>query len=174
MRTDALVPIKAPEKAHGNLPIMDFPSEILDIDTQWMDGIADLIAYIHDAETDEDFDSRLTDLERCTEATGLGSTADPLGIYDPRFQRVTIDDAKIHRCAESMRTQQITIEDGDLLRVVEIHEDSHALHHLAVDSHNNEIWLEFPYVSLCLLEILAQLFTHYEVEKDARLLKCFF
>jgi predicted Mrr-cat superfamily restriction endonuclease len=71
-------------------------------------------------------------------------------------------------------SKQVAIEDPDLLQVVKIHEESHALHHMAVDpSNNNKIWDEFADVNPCLLEILAQLFTYYAVEPEKRLLNAF-
>lgn len=158
-----------------NIPM---PTDIVKVPYGWFNYQSDLIAILFRSETDEQFDDLLEDLLRDLEPSpvelSLEDTIDPLGIYSPVDKLIKIDENKIHRCSEYMRTQGALVEFDQLSKIVRIHEDSHALHHLAGDPQNkNRIWDKFKDNPPCVLEMLAQLFTYNAIRFDRALLKAF-
>ena len=158
-----------------NIPM---PTDIVKVPYDWFNYQSDLIAILFRSETDEQFDDLLEDLLRDLEPSpvelSLEDTIDPLGIYSPMDKLIKIDENKIHRCSEYMRTQGALVEFDQLSKIVRTHEDSHALHHLAGDPQNkNKIWDKFKDNPPCVLEMLAQLFTYDAIRSDSGLLNAF-
>ena len=111
----------------------------------------------------------------------LNEVVDPLGIYESSSRIIMIDPRKIAYCAEHLLDDGVNIWEESrhrweesIRRVVELHLEAHALHHLAKDPLNEgRIWEEFADTSTVLKEILAQLFTFHECQDDPSLQKTF-
>ena len=160
MRQDPLLMVQKPQQVYDTLPGEFKTSNVLSDFDSW-DRWADFIAGLLKAETEEEFEDRISSLKPLPFSITLQHSIDILGRYESGHQRITIDDRKISNLAGQIRTEGQNISDADLQKVVEIHELQHALHHLAKDRLEKDgIWQEFPNVPSYLLEILAQLFTH--------------
>jgi hypothetical protein len=146
------------------------PTSVIPVDSEQLDRLAEMVWSILKSDTDEDFKRRLGEIARWPQSIALHQTVNTLGCYDSQKKTITIDRDKISRCAAYMRSQGQNISDSVLQRVVQIHEEAHALHHLAQDSSNNDrIWDEFSQTPSYLLETLAQLFAHQSCCSDQTL-----
>ena len=180
MWNEKLILTEQPKVKFDTLDInIPMPTDAVRVPDRWLDYQSHLIAKILRSESDEEFDSRLEDflshLEPSPVDLPMDDAIDPLGIYIPGDKLIKIDENKIHRCSDYMKAQSATVEFDQLSRVVRIHEDSHALHHLAGDpQRNNKIWDKFGTNPPCVLEMLAQLFTFCVVRSDKILLNAFY
>ena len=155
------------------------PTDVVNVPDRWLDNQSLDIARIFRSETKEQFDALLEDFLSHLEPSPMDwiieDTIDPLGIYIPVDRLIKIDENKIHRCSDYMKTQGALVEFDQLSKIVRIHEDNHALHHLAGDPRNkNEIWDKFMNNPPSVLEMLAQLFTFHAVCSDKILLNAFY
>ena len=132
------------------------------------------IQWIFSGETEEEFEQRLSELEFLERAPKIRHSIDVLGTYRSGERTVYLDPDKIRLCADLLSTGSFTIWYKNLYRVVEIHEEAHAVHHLAADQKDGYcIWEEFDSIPTCLKEILAQLFTYEACKYTSRLLETF-
>lgn len=169
MRNDPLQMAEKPVFMCGTLP-GELRTPSVSIDIALLERLAEIVARILENEPGEDFNRKLGELKPVPVPVGLQERIDILGLYDSGQKRITVDVAKISRCAEDMRACGQNVSDADLVRVVEIHEEQHALHHLAQDGQNNSsIWHEFSCTPSYLLESLAQLFTYNVCQSNTAL-----
>lgn len=176
MHSEKLMPSQQHRTEYGAVDAkIPMPCEIFHVNDECFDSMSWHVADILFSETDESFEKGLHELGSCPGSVSLGEeVVDPLGIYSPADCLVKIDENKIHRCTVNMRNQGCSIDYQHLSKVVEIHENQHALHHLAGDSRQNgATWTEFRDCPSFILEILAQLFTFYEVSSDTILKNAF-
>lgn len=174
MRDETLILADQPKHEYGNLD-SDIPTNVLNLPDDWFDRLSDLIGDIFFIENDEEFESLLRHLEPCPGASLIQESVDPLGMYYPSNKTIKIDENKIHRCANNMQAQGAKATYDQLSKIIAIHEESHALHHLAPDTKkNNDIWDQFINMPSYVLEMLAQLFTYYEVTSNTELLDAFY
>lgn len=174
MRDETLILTNQPKYEYGTTD-SDFPTNVLSLPDDWLDGLSDLIGDIFFIENDEEFESRLRRLEPFPGASLIQESLDPLGMYYPSNKTIKIDENKIHRCANNMQAQGAKATYDHLSKIIAIHEESHALHHLAGDTQkNNDIWDQFINTPSYVLEMLAQLFTYHEVTSDTELLDAFY
>jgi len=173
MRDDALKRVEEPKWKTGHLA-GGTPAKVIDVNTECLDRLAERVALILDLENEGEFNASLRQFEPCPEPVEVQEPVDLLGIYDSGTKTIVIDKNKIRKCVGQWSAEQVNISYEDLKKVVEIHEDAHALHHLAGDpKNNNEIWDGFGDTPSYLLEILAQLFAHDECQHDHRLAVAF-
>lgn len=174
MRDEKLILTVQPKIEFGDLD-SNIPTNVMNVPDDWLDGLSDLIAKLFFIENDEEFDSLLRGLEPGPAASLIEETVDPLGMYYPSNRTIKIDENKIHRCADYMQAQGAKATFDHLSKIIAIHEESHALHHLAGDPQkDNEIWDKFGDSPSYVLEMLAQLFTYHEVCSDSELLQAFY
>ena len=174
MRDEKLILTEQPKHEFGDLD-SNLPTNVMDLPDDWLDGLSDLIHEIVFIENDEEFDSRLKHLEPCPAVSLIQESVDPLGMYYPWKRTIKIDEKKIHRCTDHMQAQRAKATYDHLSKIITIHEESHALHHLAGDRQkNNQIWDKFGDNPSYVLEMLAQLFTYHEVASNAELLDAFY
>lgn len=141
--------------------------ETFDVPDECFDSLSEYVAEILFSESEETFQRLLSDLGQCLATMTMEAVFDPLGIYMPFEKTIKIDENKIHRCVREMQKRGASLSFSDLSEIVGIHEDKHALHHLAGDSRNNgEIWINFGDYPSFIIEMLAQLFTFHEVNGD--------
>jgi hypothetical protein len=140
------------------------------------------LPHILQIEDEKAFDAALKEIRPVYEEIKvLNEVVDPLGIYESSSRIIEIDPRKITDYEELMWSDGVNIWEESrhrgeeiLRRVVELHLEAHALHHLAKDPLNEgRIWEEFADTSTVLKEILAQLFTFHECQDDPSLLKTF-
>ncbi len=140
------------------------------------------LPHILQIEDEKAFDAALKKIRPVYEEIKvLNEVVDPLGIYESSSRIIMIDPRKIAYCAEHLLDDGVNIWEESrhrweesIRRVVELHLEAHALHHLAKDPLNEgRIWEEFADTSTVLKEILAQLFTFHECQDDPSLQKTF-
>ena len=169
-----LIPTVQPKLEFGPLDGA-IPTDIIEVPDECLNSQSELIASILDSENDEEFNALLAKLRPCPEPISIEVTVDPLGIYIPKEKLIKIDKDKIDRCANHMGGQGASVDFDQLTRIVRIHEDSHALHHLAGDIRkNNEIWNQFIGMPPCVTEMLAQLFTYHALGSNGGLVNAFY
>ncbi len=123
---------------------------------------------------EEGFEKRMSELRSFEQPLKIESAVDVLGIYRSRERTIYLHPNRIHSCAERLAAHCSAIRYEALYRVVMIHEEAHALHHLAADRKKGyRIWDEFDEVPSCLQEILAQRFAYEDCKQDSSLLLTF-
>lgn len=174
MRDEKLILTIQPKHEFGDLD-SNIPTNVMNVPDDWLDGLSDLIGKLFFVENDEEFDSLLRHLEPGPAASLIEGSVDPLGMYYPSNRMIKIDENKIHRCANNMQAQGAKATYDHLSKIVAIHEESHALHHLAGDPQKDyEIWNQFINMPSYVLEMLAQLFTYHEVASNTELREAFY
>ncbi|MBM3300209.1 MAG: hypothetical protein FJY85_09665 [Deltaproteobacteria bacterium] len=135
---------------------------------------SELIQWICSSETEGEFEQRISELRSLERPIKIRQGSDVLGIYSSQERAIYLDPEKIRPCADQISSRRSTILYGDLYRLVTIHEEAHALHHLAVDRRaGSRIWEDFETITSCLKEILAQRFTYKACQYHSSLLKAF-
>lgn len=149
--------------------------EPFDVPDDCFDSLSVCVAEFLFSESEETFERLLNDLGQCPATMIMDMVLDPLGIYVPSEKMIKIDENKIHLRVCEMQKRGASLSFSDLSEIVRIHEDKHALHHLAGDSRSNgEIWIQFGNHPSFILEMLAQLFTFHEVSGDKTKENAFF
>jgi hypothetical protein len=165
-----------------NLRELSYRENLVDPDEMGLLRGREDLPHILQIEDEKAFDAALKEIRPVYEEIKvLNEVVDPLGIYESSSRIIEIDPRKITDYEELMWSDGVNIWEESrhrgeeiLRRVVELHLEAHALHHLAKDPLNEgRIWEEFADTSTVLKEILAQLFTFHECQDDPSLLKMF-